>query len=379
MELYLHHTAIHIAKTYKTCSAGTLMQSAKAMIGRARKFDSRRTLDILKARAWHTFAMTFELANGKLDDACRDEILQAHRLACLRLDEVGQAVTINLILRDLVARNLVSEAAKFASKAHFPDRVSNNQQVRHLYYMGRVEALQLEYGKSLSLIQQAIRKTPTTCGRGFRLKLYELATVVTLLTGETPERGWFSDKELGEALLPYFDLVKAVRVGHVHAFETCIKAHALRYEKDNTLTLVQRLHSSVIKTGLRDIGAAYSRISFSDIAAKLELEGEDANAQTAFYLCAKAIRDGVLDATIDSDGGWLMSSDQVDIYSSTSDPQRAYQRRINFLLQVHNDAVKSLRFPPDAHKTQNRPATSAERSEDAELEDLDDNLAGDED
>jgi len=276
-----------------------------------------------------------------------------------------------------VSRNLIAEAAIFASKAKFPDRASNNMSVRHLFYMSRVEALQLEYGKSLSLVQQAIRKTPTTCGKGFRLKLHQLATVVTLLTGETPERAWFSDKELGDALIPYFDLVKAVRVGQINAFEQCVQIHRKSYEKDHTLSLVQRLHSSVIKTGLKAIGAAYSRITFTDVASKLELEGEDNNPQVALYLCAKAIRDGVLEATVDSDHGHLCSQERVDIYSSTSDPQRAYQRRINFLLQVHNDAVKGLRYPPEAHKTTNRPTPSSELEE-AGLEDLEDNLGDDE-
>lgn len=129
---------------------------------------------------------------------------------------------------------------------------------------------------------------------------------------------------------------------------------------------------------MKAIGAAYSRISFTDIARKLELETEDSSpAEAAFYLCAKAIRDGVLDASIDSDGAWMSSSDQVDIYSSTSDPQKAYQRRINFLTQVHNDAVKSLRYPPDAHKTTNRPAPT--EREEADIEDIDENLAADED
>jgi len=377
VELYLHHTAVHIARSRKTCGNDALFKSARLMMDRA-KDQERRTMNVLRGRAWHSFSVIFESINKGLSDEVRQEILAAHRSACLHLDEVGQAVTINLILRDLVSRNLISEAVKFASKARFPDRASNNMQVRHLYYMGRVEALQLEYGKSLNLIQQAIRKTPTTCGKGFRLKLHALGTVVTLLTGETPERAWYSDPELGDALLPYFDLVNAVRVGNVHAFEQCIRMYHARFEKDRNFSLVQRLHSSVIKTGLKAIGAAYSRISFTDIARKLELETEDSSpAEAAFYLCAKAIRDGVLDASIDSDGAWMSSSDQVDIYSSTSDPQKAYQRRINFLTQVHNDAVKSLRYPPDAHKTTNRPAPT--EREEADIEDIDENLAADED
>ncbi len=34
----------------------------------------------------------------------------------------------------------------------------------------------------------------------------------------------------------------------------------------------------------------------------------------------------------------------------TTDPQRAYDQRIQFCLQLHNECVKALRFPKDAHR-----------------------------
>lgn len=91
----------------------------------------------------------------------------------------------------------------------------------------------------------------------------------------------------------------------------------------------------MIKTGLRKISASYSKIRFSDICAKLALE----SPQTAEFVCAKAIRDGVIDATIDHDSGWLESNDSANVYT-TNDPQGAFQKRITFCLDVHNDAVK---------------------------------------
>jgi 26S proteasome regulatory subunit N3 len=56
-------------------------------------------------------------------------LLAAHRTACLRFDEIGQATLINLILRNYLSHNLVDQAMKFSSRANFPDHVSNNQQV----------------------------------------------------------------------------------------------------------------------------------------------------------------------------------------------------------------------------------------------------------
>ena len=64
-----------------------------------------------------------------------------------------------------------------------------------------------------------------------------------------------------------------------------------RFAEDGNLTLIQRLGHNVIKVGLRRINVAYSRISLQDIADKLGFE----SVQSAEFICAKAIRDGVLD------------------------------------------------------------------------------------
>ena len=368
----------------------TFIASAKLAVERAATWN-RRTLDVLAAKAWQLYVLATERAvaaaaqSGNADalaaanqqqQRVRDEVLAAHRRACVSLDEAGQAALVNLILRDLVRRDQVSLAAKFAAKATFPDRAANNQHARYLYYLGRVEALQLEYGRSLAYLQQAIRKTSSSGGRsglGFRVALHKLCSVVLLLTGEMPDRQWFADKDMSRALAPYLDLAKAVKSGSVATFEACRDRHTPVFAKDRTLTLVLRLHSSVIKTGLKAINAAYARVSFADVAAKLALESADA----AEYVCAKAIRDGVLDATIDADAGCLVYAESVDLYASTAEPLKAYHRRVNFLLDAHNDAVKALRFPPEAYKSITKTLDDGGPGEDEELDvdkldDLDD-------
>ena len=76
------------------------------------------------------------------------------------------------------------------------------------------------------------------------------------------------------------------------------------FTADKNFSLVQRLGHNVLKTGLRKISVAYSRISMADIAAKLQLPTSTA----AEHICAKAIRDGVIEATIDHTHGWLLSN-----------------------------------------------------------------------
>jgi Proteasome regulatory subunit C-terminal len=45
----------------------------------------------------------------------------------------------------------------------------------------------------------------------------------------------------------------------------------------------------------------------------------------------------------------MQSKESGDIYS-TQEPHSAFHRRITFCLDIHNEAVKAMRFAPDAHK-----------------------------
>ena len=56
------------------------------------------------------------------------------------------------------------------------------------------------------------------------------------------------------------------------------------------------------------------------------------------FIVSKAIRDNVIDATIDHENQYLKSKETVDIYS-TQEPLEAFHKRINFCLNIHNDAV----------------------------------------
>lgn len=67
--------------------------------------------------------------------------------------------------------------------------------------------------------------------------------------------------------------------------------------------VAHRLRHNVIKTGLRRLSLSYSRISFADVAAKLSL----GTAEDAEFVCAKAVRDGVIDVELDHEAGCLRS------------------------------------------------------------------------
>lgn len=127
----------------------------------------------------------------------------------------------------------------------------------------------------------------------------------------------------------------AVRVGDLEAFQTALTAHSSRFVADGTYTLILRLRHNVIKTALRMISLAYSRISLRDICLKLHLDSEEDTE----YIVAKAIRDGVIDAELDHKEGWMKSREGGNVYE-TDEPQKAFQQRIAFCMNLHNDSVK---------------------------------------
>lgn len=241
----------------------------------------------------------------------------------------------------------VEQAQKLLSNSTFPEAASNNQFCRYLYYSGRVQALRLEYTLSFSNLSQCLRKAPTNTGMGFRIAAQRLLIVVQLLMGEIPERHVFFTKGMKTELSPYLSITQAVRQGDLAVFNKVVTEQTKRLQADGTYTLISRLAHQVVKAGLRNLHVSYSRLSLQDVADRLGLPSKS----SAEYVVAKAVRDGVLEATIHHEEGYVQSHDLVDVYA-TKEPTEAFHRRIAYCLTTHNDAVRGMRYPPDAYKKQ---------------------------
>jgi len=272
-------------------------------------------------------------------------LLAAHRISSLRHDDETHMTILNLLLRNYLHYNLVEQADKLQAKTTLEDTTSSNQLARFRYYQGRIKAIQLDYTGAYSDLQEALRKAPQHSARGFRLTVQKHVCIVQLLMGEIPERSIFRQKGLVSALKPYLKLTQAVRVGDLNSFHHVVKLFGHIFRADKTVTLIQRLRHNVIKTGLRKINLSYLRIHLADICAKLRLD----NVEDVEFIVAKAIRDGVIDATIDHENSFIQSKENSDVYS-TQEPLEAYHARINFCLKMHNEAVKAMRYPPEAPK-----------------------------
>lgn len=114
--------------------------------------------------------------------------------------------------------------------------------------------------------------------------------------------------------------------------------------------------------GVRAIAASYSRITPENIARKLGLD----SAQDAECIIAKAIRDGVIEAIIDPVNGYMQTKESTDIYC-TAEPQIAFHERTAFCLELHNQSVKAMRYPP---KSYGKDLESAEERREREQQDL---------
>lgn len=299
---------------------------------------NRRTMDEINSRAYFYYARSIELVGNIA--SIRSDLLAAYRTATLHHDAPSQAVLLNLLLRNYIAYNLYDQADKLLLRASFPETRSNNQLARYLYYTGRIKAIQLDYSDAFWNLQQALRKAPQHSALGFRISAQKFMIIVQLLTGEVPARDIFRQSLMQRALRPYLSITQAVRNGDIQRYEKVLQSSADEFESDQTMSLIIRLRHNVIKTGLRMLSSSYSRISLAEICKRLRLE----SPENAEGVVAKAIHDGVIDAVIDHDGGHIRSNETVDVYSTT-EPTDAYHTRIQFCLNVYNEAIRAMRFP----------------------------------
>lgn len=307
---------------------------------------NRRTLDSLSAKVYFYYSLFSEniapLPPSPQSPivALRPTLLAALRTAVLRKDIDIQATVIVLLLRNYLLMSHISQADLLVSHTQFPENAANNQVARFLYYLGRIRAIQLRYTEAHEHLTAATRKAPSSlCALGFSQTATKLLLVVELLMGDIPDRATFRVATMEQALHPYFLLVQAVRVGNLEDFETTIADHADTFRRDGTYTLILRLRQNVIKTGIRMMSLSYSRISLRDICIRLHLGSEE----SAEYIVAKAIRDGVIEATLDREHGFMKSKETGDVYA-TREPTEAFHDRIRACLALHDESVK-VRLP----------------------------------
>ncbi|KAG6377422.1 diphenol oxidase-A2 [Boletus reticuloceps] len=373
VEIYFRLLLIHHLHASKDNYAKSV-ELSKETVDKIQQLN-RRSMDPIAAKIWFALERSYELG-GELADA-RPMLLAAQRTAALRHDDDTQASLINRLLRSYLHYNLYDQADKLVSKTTFPASASNPQLARYHYYLGRIKAVQLNYSAAHTNLQQAIRRAPPAkVAPGFYQAVHKLFVVVELLMGDIPDRSTFRHPVLQKALQAYFDIVKAVRTGSLSEFQATLNKHASQLEADKMYTLIVRLRQNVIKTGIRRLSLSYSRISLRDICLKLHLDSEE----DAEYIVGKAIRDGVIEGRIVHEKGWMECEGRKNGYGP--EVSEVFGRRIGYCLELHNQSVKAMRFPLNAHRKELAAAEGArEREKELAKEiqegDLDDEGLGD--
>lgn len=338
---------------------------------------------MLSAKAYYYYQLFFEQLDPKPPArnspliATRSKLLAALRSAVLRKDTDTQAAATVLLLRNYVLAADITQADLLVQQTQFPEHASNNQVCRYLYYVGRIRAVQLEYSAAHESLISATRKAPThQKAAGFYQMAMKLLVVVELLMGDIPDRAIFRQPSLELALHAYFSLVQAVRVGDLAGYEKVVATNAAIFRKDGTYTLITRLRQNVIKTGVRMLSLSYSKISLRDICLRLGVSSEE----SAEYIVAKAIRDGVIEATLDHEQGFMESKQAGDIYA-TREPASAFHDRIEACLSIHDECVMAMQYPMNKHRQELKNAQDArererELAKEIQEGDLDDDDAG---
>lgn len=326
---------------------------------------NRRTLDPIGAKAYFYYSLFHENLDPKPPSkqseviSIRPKLLSALRSAVLRKDSDTQAAVTVLLLRNYISTADITQADLLVAQTQFPENATNNQVCRYLYYLGRIRAIQLAYTDAHAHLESASRKSPTAgAALGFYQQATKLLIVVELLMGDIPERSLFRQPALENALQPYFKLVQAVRVGDLQAFLKCVNVNETQFRADGTYTLILRLRQNVIKTGVRMLSLSYSRISLRDICTRLHITSEE----SAEYITAKAIRDGVIEASLDHQNGHLVTTPSKDAYSTT-EPSEAFHARISALLGMRDECVRAMRYPMNKHRQEIAEAAKARERE----------------
>lgn len=343
VELFVHLLAqIFLLDQSKLDELDSLNQHIITLL----KSYNRRSLDFIEAKIWFYIFRTLEL-RGNLT-AHRNEMLAALRSATLRHDSETTASLITLLLRSYLLSHDVAMASNLVEKVEFPADAGNALAARYYYYLARIHAVQLNYSSANECVIAAMRKAPQTpLANGFFQSATKLSIAVQLLMGDIPDLKVFR-KQAGN-FEPYYHVTRAVRLGDLKLFGEVLNKYEECFAADGNFTLVSRLRQNVIKTGIRIISLSYSKISLKDICIKMHLDSEELTE----YIVSKAIRDGVIDARINHERGYMQSRELMDVYS-TKMPQQEFDQRIRFCLALHTDSTKSMRYPSDANSGLNK-------------------------
>ena len=143
------------------------------------------TINTLKAKAYYYLALITEKLN--IQDQIINELQEAYRTACIEMDFISQVTLINCIIRYYLNNKNIEMARSFISKTKYVENISSYEDARYLFYIGKIEAIQMNYSDSYTHLSSSFRKAPEKTGDGFKNLVNKYLILVQLLMGEIPD------------------------------------------------------------------------------------------------------------------------------------------------------------------------------------------------
>ena len=130
------------------------------------KVNESLTINTLKAKAYYYLSLITEKLN--IQDEYINQLQEAYRTACIEMDSISQVTLINCIIRYYLNNKNIEMARSFISKTKYVENISSYEDARYLFYIGKIEAIQMNYSDSYTHLSSSFRKAPEKTGQGFK-------------------------------------------------------------------------------------------------------------------------------------------------------------------------------------------------------------------
>ncbi|KII73454.1 putative 26S proteasome non-ATPase regulatory subunit 3 [Thelohanellus kitauei] len=336
-------------------------------------------IEYLKVKASYIFplfsAKMFILIAHTFDEISKPNALIKLWFQMLNIHELlhyeeSCATLINLILRSYINNSLWSQAESFSCKCKIPENASNAQQARFSYYCGMISLVHCRYREAVHKFSEAFTCSQNLNAIGLKQACVRSILISKLLLGEYPDRKLFVNDCYFKGIVPYFDLIKAVKLGSNKLFTAYITENSSYYIRDRTAEIVMRLHHNVLQAALVKLSLSYSSISLVDIAKKIQLEGNDVE-----FVVAKAIKENIIRAEIDHCKG-IVNFTPSDDYYHTNKSLKMLQSRSAHCQMLYRKFIMAMTYPKSAYMFEVQPDANNEDLSEVEfvLTNLDDDL-----
>ena len=291
---------------------------------------NRRKLDPIAARCYYYYSLIYEQLNQL--SSIREFLHIRFSNATRKNDIYTQATIANLILRNYLHYNLYGPAQKFVLNISITP-TTNSEVVKFHYYVGRIQAIMQEYSDSYLHLELCNSGTI-----GFQQEANKYLVIVKLLMGQIPDKALF--RSAASPHIGYLEICQAVYQGSVKKFDEIVLKHCTRFIHDKTYLLIERLRRHVIRTGIKTISLAYSKIHLSDIIEKLQMSCTTLDLE---FIISKMIKDGLIVACVNHDEQIV----EFDVEKHThSEIYNAFNKRVQFCFQCYNKTMRAIKYPP---------------------------------